>query len=142
MLMLTRDTPSSTYLRSLIGRLGKAAEGAIADKDLSTELLKDLRSQGKYTTAVAAKDQLHLTRASVITQDDVVRLREAAEPKRWRKCEKLRGGKSRRPFRRLLLVRTSHKSRRTWARRFSECVSRLRANGPAVRKLRVFQWGS
>ena len=45
--MVTRNTPSSTKLEVLIDHLRKAAEVAAADKDLSTGMLKDLRSKAK-----------------------------------------------------------------------------------------------
>ena len=46
--MVTRNTPSSNKLKVLIDQLGRAAEGAAADKDLSTGMPKDLRSKAKY----------------------------------------------------------------------------------------------
>ena len=46
--MVARNTPSSNKLKVFIDPLGRAAEGAAAGKDLSTGMLKDLRSKAKY----------------------------------------------------------------------------------------------
>ena len=45
--MVTGNTPSSNKLKVFIGHLRRAAEVAAADKDLSTGMLKDLRSKAK-----------------------------------------------------------------------------------------------
>ena len=82
MLLLTRNTPASNRLKTLVEALGKAAGGAIADSELGLAMLKDLRSQAKDISAKAAKDRRHLSKARVITTEDVVALREAAELKR------------------------------------------------------------
>ena len=42
---------------SLIDQLGRAAEGAAADKDLSAGMLKDLRSKAKELPPAAAEDR-------------------------------------------------------------------------------------
>jgi uncharacterized protein (DUF4415 family) len=77
--MVTRNTPSSNKLKVLIDQLGRAAEGAAADKDLSTGMLKDLRSKAKYLSWAAARDCRQLSKARVIDSKDVVRLRDKRE---------------------------------------------------------------
>jgi hypothetical protein len=74
--LVTRDTPSSRQLKTLIERLGRSAAGALAEKDLGEEMLRDLRSQAKDVSVAATKDRRHLTKARVITHADVVALRE------------------------------------------------------------------
>jgi hypothetical protein len=54
--LVTRQTPSSLKLKSLIGQLGRSAQGALADKELGEEMVRFLCSGAKDTTAVAAKD--------------------------------------------------------------------------------------
>ena len=54
--MVTRNTPSSSKLKVLIDQLGRAVEGAAADKDLSTGMLKNQRSKAKDLSSAAAKD--------------------------------------------------------------------------------------
>lgn len=144
MLMITRVSPLSIFLKSLIERLGKAAEGAIADKDLSTEMLKDLRSQAKDSSAAAAKGRWHLTRARVITQDNMVRLREATEAKKVEEERKTEGRKIRKEAAISKASAGQNLSNVTegLGQVFLESVSRLRANDPVVRKRRAFQWGS
>ena len=60
----------------LIDQLGRAAEGAAADKDLSTGMLKDLRSKAKYLSRAAARDCRQLSKARVIDSKEVVLLRD------------------------------------------------------------------
>ena len=79
--MVTRNTPSSSRLKSLIDQLGRAAEGAAADKDLSAGMLKDLRSKAKDLSSAAAKDRRQLSKARVIDSEEVVRLRDERERK-------------------------------------------------------------
>ena len=55
--MVTRNAPSSSKLKVLIDQLGRAAEGATADKDLSIGMLKDLHSKAKDLSSAAAKDR-------------------------------------------------------------------------------------
>jgi hypothetical protein len=56
--------------------LGRAAQGALADKELGVEMIRNLHSRANDTHAEAAKDRHHLTKGRVITADDVVHLRE------------------------------------------------------------------
>ena len=71
--ILTRNTPSSNKLRVLIDQLGRAAEGAAADKDLGTGMPKDLHSKAKDLSSAAARGcQLSIARA--INYEEVVHL--------------------------------------------------------------------
>ena len=77
--MVARNTPSSNKLKVLIDQLGRAAEGAAADKDLSTGMLKDLHSKAKDLSSAAARDHRQLSKARVIDSEEVVRLRDKRE---------------------------------------------------------------
>ena len=79
--MVIRNTPSSGKLKVLIDQLGRAAEGAAVDKDLSIRMLKDLRSKAKDLSSAAAKDHRQLSKARVIDLEEVVRLRDERERK-------------------------------------------------------------
>jgi hypothetical protein len=68
-------------LKHIIGQLGRCAEGAIADRELEGEMLRNLRSQAKDLSAASAKDRRQLTKARVIALEDVVHLREEREQK-------------------------------------------------------------
>ena len=74
--LVTSQTPRSLKLKALIGQLGRSAQGALADKGLGVEMVRMLRSGAKDTSAAAAKDRRHLTKARVIDNEDAVRLRE------------------------------------------------------------------
>ena len=63
----------------LIDQLGRAAEGAAVDKDLSTGMLKDLHSKAKDLSSAAARDHRQLSKARVIDSEEVVRLRDKRE---------------------------------------------------------------
>jgi len=56
--------------------LDRAAQGALADKELGVEMIRNLRSGAKDTSAAAAQHRCHLTKARVITAEDVVHLQE------------------------------------------------------------------
>ena len=79
--MVTRNTPSSSKLKVLIDQLGRAAEGAAVDKDLSIRMLKDLRSKAKDLSSAAAKGRRQPSKARVIGPEEVVRLRDESERK-------------------------------------------------------------
>jgi len=79
--LVKQNTPSSLKLKHIIGQLGRCAEGAIADRELEGELLRNLRSWAKDLSAASAKDRHQLTKARVIIQEDVVHLREEREQK-------------------------------------------------------------
>ena len=79
--MVTRNTPSSSKLKVLIDQLGRAAERAAVDKDLSIRILKDLRSKAKDLCSAAAKGRRQLSKARVIGPEEVVRLRDEGERK-------------------------------------------------------------
>ena len=66
---------------SLIDQLGRAAEGAAADKDLSAGMLKDLRSKANDLSSAAAKDRRQLSKARVVDSEEVARLRGEMERK-------------------------------------------------------------
>ncbi|KAF8532974.1 hypothetical protein BDD12DRAFT_900988 [Trichophaea hybrida] len=57
----------------------RAAEGAAADKDLSAAMLYDLRSKSKDVSAAAVKDRRQLTKARVITAEEVKKQGATAE---------------------------------------------------------------
>ena len=78
--LVTSQTPRSLKLKALIGQLGRTAQGALADKGLGDEMVRMLRSGAKDTSAAAAKDRRHLTKARVIDNEDSVRLREERIP--------------------------------------------------------------
>ena len=63
----------------LINQLGRAAEGAAAEKDLSAGMLKNLRSKAKDLCSAAARDRRQLSKARVIDSEDVVHLRDKRE---------------------------------------------------------------
>ena len=79
--MVTQNTPSSSKLKVLIDQLGRAAEGAAADRDLSAEMLKDLHSKAKDLSSAAAKGRRQLSKARVIDAEEVVRLQDERERK-------------------------------------------------------------
>ncbi|KAF8535432.1 hypothetical protein BDD12DRAFT_892998 [Trichophaea hybrida] len=79
--LLKRSKPSSLKLKHILGQLGRSVEGALADRDLGAEILRDLRSQARNLSVVAAKDRRQLTKARVIAQEEVVQLREEREQK-------------------------------------------------------------
>ena len=79
--MVTRNMPSSSKLKVLIDQIGRAAEGAAADKDLSTGMLKDLRSKAKDLSSAAAKDRRQLSKARVIDFEEVVHLLDEGKGK-------------------------------------------------------------
>ena len=80
-----RNTPCSLKLKHIIGQLGRCVEGAIADRDLEGEMPRNLHSQAKDLSAASTKDHCQLTKARVITQEDVVHLREETEQKEAKK---------------------------------------------------------
>ena len=61
--------------------MGRAAEGAAADKDLIAEMLKALRSKAKDLSSAAAKDRRQLAGARMVGSEEVVRLRDERERK-------------------------------------------------------------
>jgi len=77
--LVKKNTPFSLKLKHIIGQLGRCAKGAIADRELEGEILRNLRSQAKDLSAVSAEDRRQLTKARVITHEDVVHLREERE---------------------------------------------------------------
>ena len=77
--MVTLNTPSSSKLKVLIDQLGRTAEGAAADKDLSAGMLKDLCSKAKDLSSAAGKERRQLSKARVIDSEEVVRLRDERE---------------------------------------------------------------
>ena len=77
--MVARNIPSSNKLKVLIDQLGRAAEGAAAEKDLSAGMLKDLRSKAKGLSPAAARDRRQLSKVRVIDSEDVVHLRDKRE---------------------------------------------------------------
>ena len=77
--MVARNTPSSNKLKVFIDQLGRAAEGAAAEKDLSAGMLKDLRSKAQDLCSAAARDRRQLSKARVIDSEDVVHLRDKRE---------------------------------------------------------------
>jgi hypothetical protein len=66
-------------LKSLIGQLARAAQGALADEELGEEIVRFLCSGAKDTTAAAAKDWHHLEEACLYTAENVVQLRDETE---------------------------------------------------------------
>ena len=72
--MATQNASFSNKLETLIDQLGRTAEGAAADKDLSAGMLKDLRSMARDLYSAAAKEVRQLCKARVIDSDEVVRL--------------------------------------------------------------------
>ena len=58
----------------LIDQLGRAVEGAAADRDLSAGMLKDRHSKAKDLSSAAAKGRRRLSKARVIDAEEVVRL--------------------------------------------------------------------
>ena len=56
--MVTRNTPSSNKLKVLIDQLGRAAEGASAERDLSARMLKGMRSKANDLSSVASRGLL------------------------------------------------------------------------------------
>jgi hypothetical protein len=76
MSLITSTTPRSLKLKSILEQVGEAAQGAMADKELEAEMLRTLRAAAKDTSTAAAKDRRQLTKARVITSEDVVRLRD------------------------------------------------------------------
>ena len=72
--ILARNTPSSNKLKVPIDQLGRAAEGAAAEKNLSAGMLKDMRSKAKDLSPVANCRQL--SKARVI---DVVHFTDKRE---------------------------------------------------------------
>ena len=78
--MFTRNTPSSSKLKVFI-QLGRAAEGAAADRDLSAGMLKDLCSKAKNLSSAAAKDRRQLSEARLIDAEEVICLRDGRERK-------------------------------------------------------------
>jgi len=83
--LVKRNTPSSLKLKHIIAQLGRCAEGAIAGRDLEGEMLRNLSCQAKDLFAASANDRHQLTKARVITQEDVVHLREEREQKEPKK---------------------------------------------------------
>ena len=53
----------------------------MADMDLESEMIKTICSSAKDTSTKAAKDRRHLTRARVITAQDIIRLRAEKDDK-------------------------------------------------------------
>ena len=77
--MVARNTPSSNKLKVLIDQIGRAAKGAAADKDLSTGMLKDLRSKAKDLSSAASRDRRQISKSRLIDSEEVVRLRDKRE---------------------------------------------------------------
>ena len=63
----------------LIDQLGKTTEGATADKDLNTGMLKNLYFKAKDLSSAAAKDHRQLSKARVTSSEEVVCLRDKRE---------------------------------------------------------------
>jgi hypothetical protein len=75
------NTPFSLKLKLILSQLGRCAEGAIADRDLEGEILRNLPCQANDLFPVSAIDHRRLTKVRVITQDEVVYLRAESEKK-------------------------------------------------------------
>jgi len=74
-LIITFQSPS-LKLKSLIGQLGRAVQGSRADTELGVEMIRNLHSRATDTSAAAANDRCHLTKARVITAEDMAHLQE------------------------------------------------------------------
>jgi hypothetical protein len=65
--------------RATASDLGKAALGAFADTALQAEMVREVRADAKRPSIKAVQDRRQLTKARVIDQNDVIRLREERE---------------------------------------------------------------
>jgi hypothetical protein len=65
----------------ILRQLGRCAEGAIADRDLEGEMLRNMPCQAKDPFTASAIDHRQLTKVRLITQNDVVYLRAERDQK-------------------------------------------------------------
>jgi hypothetical protein len=77
--LLSSNSPRSLSIKNVINRLGKAALGAFADTALQAEMVREVRADAKRPSIKAVQDRRQLTKARVIDQNDVIRLREERE---------------------------------------------------------------
>jgi len=75
---LTKDTPKTKEIKQIVAQLGQAAREALAEARLQAELVKELRTQ-LSGPAKSTKDRRHLSKARVITAEDVAELFEKME---------------------------------------------------------------
>jgi len=77
MQLLSSNSPRSLSIKTVIDRLGKAAQGAFADAALQAEMVREVRADARRPSVKAVKDRRNLTEARVI---EVTRLRGERSP--------------------------------------------------------------
>jgi hypothetical protein len=73
--LLSSNSPRSQSIKAVIDRLGKAAQGAFADTALHAKMVQEVRASAGRPSIKAVKDKRQLTKARVIDQNEVIRLR-------------------------------------------------------------------
>ena len=89
--LFQRNSPSasSSHQKTMVEKLARAAERATAENVILREEVKKLRSRGAITSEIGkTKSRKVLSKALIVTVEDVIRLREADDKKETEKQAK------------------------------------------------------
>jgi len=95
--LFQKNTPSasSSHQKTMVEKLARAAECATAENVILREEVKKLRSRGAITNEVGkTKSRKVLSKALIVSVDDVIRLREADNQKETEKQAKMERAKA------------------------------------------------
>jgi hypothetical protein len=91
--LVTGNSDTSRKLRALIGQLNKGLQQSITEKEIGDIIHKKFRDQVTQRSNAATNDRRRLTKARVITTEEVIRLREEREAADAKKAAKASKGK-------------------------------------------------
>jgi hypothetical protein len=94
--LVTGNSDTSRKLRALIGQLNKGLQQSITEKEIGDIIHKKFRDQVTQRSNATTNDRWQLTKARVITTEEVIRLREEREAQMPKKPLRLVKEKERR----------------------------------------------
>lgn len=77
--LITSSSPNSSNLRILIAKMGKGLQQAITEKEIGDHIHQKFRQLTTKKVQANFTDRKRLTKARVITTEEVIKLREARE---------------------------------------------------------------
>jgi murein endopeptidase len=91
--LVTRNLDTSSKLRALIGQLNNYLQQSITEKEIGNIIHKKFRDQVTQRSNAATNNRRRLTKARVITTEEVIRLREQRDATDAKKAAKASKGK-------------------------------------------------
>jgi hypothetical protein len=91
--LVTGNSATSCKLRALISQLNKGLQQSITEKEIGDIIHKKFRDQVTQRSNATTNDRRRLTKARVITTEEVIRLREEREAADAKKAAKAGKGK-------------------------------------------------